>query len=95
MPSNRRLYVACYDIACQRRLRAVLWQARRHASGGQKSVHECWLTAQEHGELLAALALLVDARHDRVLLARLDPRRPVIARGMARLPVDSEFLLVA
>lgn len=95
MASNRALHVACYDIACPKRLRVALWQARRYASGGQKSVHECWLTPAEHGHLLGAYALLMDEHRDRILLARLDPHRTPIIRGAGRTPADDAFLLVA
>jgi CRISPR-associated protein Cas2 len=95
MASHRALHVACYDIACPRRLRAALWQVRRYASGGQKSVHECWLTPAEHGYLLGAYALLMDERYDRILLARIDPHRAPMIRGAGRMPTDDTFLLVA
>ncbi len=81
---QRILSVASYDIADHRRLRAALWLARRHATGGQKSVHECWMSESERGQLLATYDQLVDTRCDRVLLARMDPQRPPMFRGMGR-----------
>lgn len=95
MAAPRALHIVCYDVACSARLRAALWLTRRHASGGQKSVHECWLDRREHGELLSSLALLLDERSDRVLLARLDPQRQPLFRGTGRPPSDDDFLLVA
>lgn len=95
MSAARQLYVVCYDIASPKRLQAALHLVRRYASGGQKSVHECWLSEPERGQLLAGYAWLVDEGRDRILLARLDPRRTPMFRGAGRLPTDDDFLMVA
>ncbi|MBB5015881.1 CRISPR-associated endonuclease Cas2 [Rehaibacterium terrae] len=95
MSTLRRLHIVCYDVSCPRRLRTALVLARRYASGGQKSVHECWLNAREQGDLLADLARLIDEDRDRILCARLDPQRSPMFRGAGRLPCDDDFLLVA
>lgn len=92
---SRALHLACYDIHSEPRLRDALKVARRHATGGQKSVHECWLTAQELGDLLADYSTVIDFHTDRVLLVRLDPARAVRLRGAANPPTDDQFLLVA
>lgn len=95
MSAARQLYVVCYDIASPKRLQAALHLVRHYASGGQKSVHECWLSEPERGQLLAGYAWLVDEGCDRILLARLDPRRTPMFRGAGRLPTDDDFLMVA
>lgn len=41
---NRRLYLISYDISDAKRLRAALKLVRAYATGGQLSVHECWLS---------------------------------------------------
>ncbi len=41
---NRCLYLIAYDVRVPNRLVAALHLTRRYATGGQKSVHECWLT---------------------------------------------------
>lgn len=94
LPMQRVLNIASYDIADRKRLRAALWLARRHATGGQKSVHECWMSDAERAHLLAAYSLLVDERFDRVLLARIDLQRRPMFRGMGCAPVDTELLQV-
>lgn len=45
--SNRDLYIAAYDISSARRLRAALKLVKGHATGGQKSAYECFLTPAE------------------------------------------------
>jgi len=71
--THRNLFLAAYDVAEPRRLSAALRLARRYATGGQKSVHELYLTAAERLRLLADMMLLLDKSEDRFLLLRLDP----------------------
>ncbi len=91
---QRQLYLVAYDIAEPRRLDIVMECVRAHATGGQKSVYECFLTPAERGRLLADLALLIDEDTDRLLLLRLDPRPQVVTLGIAVPPVDPPFFLV-
>ena len=88
---KRRLYLACYDVACDGRLRAALAVVRAYATGGQKSVHECWLSAAEHGDLLQAMALLLEPTQDSFLLIRLDPRQRVATLGKGVQPVAPDW----
>ena len=71
---HRDLHLACYDVAEPRRLIAALKLARRYATGGQKSVHELFLTPAERDALVADMAELLVLAEDRFLLLRLDPR---------------------
>ena len=82
----RHLYLACYDVADDRRLKAALFTVRAYATGGQKSVHEVWLTAAEKGELLMDMSLLLEPAEDNFLLIRLDPRQQVHTLGVAVAP---------
>ena len=95
MSRVRRLHVICYDVACGKRLRAALVLARRHACGGQKSVHECWMDVIEHTRLFADFCRILDAQKDRVFLARMDLRRMPMFRGVGQRPADNHFLMVA
>jgi CRISPR-associated protein Cas2 len=90
----RAVHLACYDVSSPSRLKAALDVSRRYATGGQKSVHECWLTAAEHGDLLNVLANVIDEDEDRVLLVRLDGRRQVIPLGAARSPADNDCIVI-
>ncbi len=68
---HRDLYLAAYDISDARRLTAALKLTRAYATGGQKSVHELYLTAAERGTLVEDISALMDIDTDRFLLLRL------------------------
>jgi len=91
---QRSLYLVAYDISDPRRLARTLKIVRAYATGGQKSVHECWL---EPGELLTLkhdLEAVIDANDDSVLFVRLDPRMKPKTLGIARPPADPSFFFV-
>lgn len=87
----RHLFIIGYDIACDRRRRRALKAVKGHAIGGQKSVHECWLTSGELQQAMATLRALIDPATDRVVFLRLDPRAMVHTLGVAVRPQDGEF----
>lgn len=88
---DRNLYLAAYDIADATRLRHALHAVKGYATGGQKSVFECFLSAGERGGLVEEVRGLLDAEEDCFILLRLDPRARVIALGMAVAPDDPPF----
>jgi CRISPR-associated protein Cas2 len=90
----RQLYLAAYDIASADRLRRALYCLKKYATGGQKSVFECYLTQTERRELLREMKGIIDAGEDRFLLLRLDPRGRVRTLGIAVKPVDPAFFYV-
>ena len=92
--SHRDLFLAAYDVAQPRRLASALRLARRYATGGQKSVHELYLTAAERLRLLADMMLLLEKSEDRFLLLRLDARCRIHTLGMADQPADPDFFYV-
>ncbi len=92
--SQRRLFLACYDVTRPSRLRAALAVSRQFATGGQKSVHECWVTPWERRDLLHLLSLVIDPDADRVLLVRLDGQRRVITLGAALSPADADCIVI-
>ncbi|BCX88951.1 CRISPR-associated protein Cas2 [Methylomarinovum tepidoasis] len=94
MKIHRRLHLAAYDVSDAKRLRAALHITRRYATGGQKSVHECWVTAAEKGHLIADLSQVLDEARDRLLILRLDPRQTVTALGRAVPPADPEWFYI-
>lgn len=91
---NRQLYLAAYDIEDDRRLRLALKLVREFAIGGQKSVHECHLTAAERNDMSEAFDLLI-ADGGRFLLLRLDPRVKVFTLGRAVAPRDPAVFYIA
>jgi len=92
--TQRQLYVAAYDISCNRRLRKALYVLRSYASGGQKSVFECFLTASEKRQLLEDIALVINPLEDRFILLRLAGVKHIRTLGKAVLPQDGSFFYV-
>jgi CRISPR-associated protein Cas2 len=82
----RRLHLVAYDIASRRRRRLALRAAKAHGLGGQKSVHECWLSRRERRELDQALRRIIAAEQDRLLILRFDPRSRIEALGVGQVP---------
>ena len=89
--NNRDLYIAAYDVSSARRLRSVLKLVKGHATGGQKSAYECFLTTAERQNFLEQLRQVIEPAEDRVLLIRLDPRSRVHTLGIAEAPQDPPF----
>ncbi len=92
--SSRTLHLIAYDIARPKRLRRALHAVRGYASGGQKSAHECFLSAPERHALLARLRGIAHPRDDRLLAIRLDPRSPPRLLGIARPPLRGSFIII-
>ncbi len=69
--TQRQLYLAAYDISCNRRLRKALYALRGYASGGQKSVFECFLTPTEKRQLLEDIAQVINPVEDRLFCCSL------------------------
>ena len=91
---QRDLYLAAYDISEPRRLSAALKLTRAYATGGQKSVHELFLTPAERQALVEDMSVLIDMETDRFLLLRLDPRSRVHTLGKAVAPADPDYFYV-
>jgi CRISPR-associated protein Cas2 len=92
--SHRVLYIAAYDVSDVGRLRDALKVLKAYASGRQKSVFECFLTAAERQDLLAQVRGVLDRYEDRFLLVRLDPRGKVRTLGKAIKPTDPPWFYV-
>lgn len=88
---HRDLYLAAYDVSRPSRLIAALHTVRAYATGGQKSVHEVFLTPAERGDLLHDLELILDEEEDRFLLLRLDTRARVHTLGKGATPSDPDL----
>lgn len=88
---TRKLYVAAYDVRDDKRLRRALQVMKGYATGGQKSVFECFLTEGERNRLLAAMKQTLDLDVDSLLLVELDPRMEVLTYGIAVPPRDPPF----
>jgi CRISPR-associated protein Cas2 len=80
MPS-RNLVIAAYDVASRRRIKRALKHCTAYASGGQKSVHECWVTSAEKSALARGLGKICGADADRWLIVDLGAKPRVLALG--------------
>ena len=92
--STRRLYIAAYDIADPRRLRKVHEEVKRYATGGQKSVFECFLTPHERRSLMEKARSRVDEREDKFALLQVEERTKPILLGIATPAIDPDFYYV-
>lgn len=88
---TRSLYLAAYDIADPKRLHAMLVAVKGFATGGQKSVFECWLDEDEKGELLSRSQEIMCMDEDRFMLVHLDPRQKPMLAGIALPPSAPAF----
>ncbi len=91
---HRNLYIAAYDISNPTRLRAGLHVLKNYASGRQKSVFECFLSAGEKRTLLSEIGAVINPVEDRFFLLRLDARGKVRTLGKAVKPEDSAWFYV-
>jgi CRISPR-associated protein Cas2 len=89
----RQPYIAAYDITRNSLRRAALRLLRAYATGGQKSVHEVWLTPAEKRAVLGGMEEILDDG-DRFMLLRLDPRSPAVAIGRGQVPSDPDYFYI-
>jgi len=87
---QRQLHLAAYDVRDPKRLAAALRLVRGHATGGQKSVHEVFLSATEKRDLMRDMRQLLK-NDDRFMLLRLDSRSKVLTRGIGQSPAESNY----
>ncbi len=83
MPA-RRLVIAAYDITSPRRLKRALKHCTGFATGGQKSVHECWVTQAERRSLCAGLEKICHPVSDRWMVSDVGAKASIITLGRAR-----------
>lgn len=98
MPSlgmaERSLYIVAYEIANPKRLRRVLQILKEYATGGQKSVFECFIAEGERRELLGRVRGELEETEDKFLLLRLDPRSEIRVYGRGVAPVNPSYFVV-
>jgi len=92
--TQRCLYIAAYDVCDPARLRKALQLAKEFATGRQKSVFECFLSAAEHRELVSRMRGLLDPAEDRFALFRVEPRAPSKTLGRATPCTDPDWFYV-
>lgn len=94
MSNPRALYLVAYDISHPRRLAKALQVVKEYATGGQKSVHECFLSPAEKAAMKRSLRSVIRPGEDSVVFVRLDPRARPRTLGIAVPPRDDAFLYV-
>ena len=91
MKATRPLYIVAYDIRDPGRLRRVHHVVKGYSTGGQKSVHECFLSEGELSALRRDLWGVMDSQEDSLVILRLDPRMGVHVLGRGVKPRDEPF----
>ena len=92
--SNRHLWLVAYDVREPDKLRNVLFQVKSWSTGGQRSVHECWLTAAELAALCGRLCDCIEPRCDSLLLVPTDRARATRTLGVGVKPRDEHFVYI-
>lgn len=92
--SKRSLFIAAYDVSSPARLRQVHRTIKAYATGGQKSVFECFLTPTERKTLLVQARRLINEKEDRFALLRVEERTAPLLLGVATPPADPSFYYV-
>ena len=92
--TKRVLYIVAYDVANPSRLRKVHHVVKRFATGGQKSVFECFLTPRERCELLTEAQTLMEEDEDRLAILRVEERARPMLLGIATPAADPDFYYV-
>ena len=91
---KRSLYIAAYDVSDAGRLREALYVLKGYATGGQKSVFECFLTGFERRQLISEVRDVLDLDEDRFMLLPLRGSAGVRTLGVALQPGDPDFYYV-
>lgn len=95
----RSVYIVCYDIADDKRLRRVFKFLRGYGDHLQFSVFECHLTAKDLVKCKAGLEGIIERKEDQVLFINLGPaagrgERTIEALGKPYVAVDAPCLIV-
>lgn len=92
MPA-RAFYLVAYDIRDPGRLARVLEVIKGWSTGGQKSVHECWLDPGELAAVERELLAVIDPEVDSLLVFHPESPRAVRTLGIAARPRDEAWML--
>jgi CRISPR-associated protein Cas2 len=95
---DEHLYIIAYDIADQKRWRAIFKLLHGYGEWLQLSVFQCRLSRLRHAELIATLDEIIHHREDHVILMDLglaDTVQPkVVSLGKEFQPVEKEPIVV-
>lgn len=95
---DEHLYIIAYDIADQKRWRAIFRLLHGYGEWLQLSVFQCRLSRLRHAELLATLDEIIHHKEDHVILMDLglaDTVKPkIVSLGKEFQPVQKEPIVV-
>lgn len=95
---DEHLYIIAYDIADQKRWRAIFKLLHGYGEWLQLSVFQCRLSRLRHAELIATLDEIIHHKEDHVILMDLglaDSVQPkVVSLGKEFQPVEKEPIVV-
>ena len=95
---DEHLYIIAYDIADQKRWRAIFRLLHGYGEWLQLSVFQCRLSRMRHAELIATLDEIIHHTEDHVILMDLgktDAVKPkVVSLGKEFQPVEKEPIVV-
>jgi len=91
----RQLYLIAYDIHHAERLAQALYVVRQYATGGQKSVFECYLSTVEKAQLIQQIQPILCTDEDSCFIIQLDVRMHVSTLGIAVPPSNLDWFYFA
>lgn len=92
--TQRRLFLAAYDVRNPRRLRRACKVLKDYACGGQKSAFECYLTETERKRMLQRVTGELDCEEDRFMVVALRLGGAVRCLGTAVPARDQSFVYI-
>ena len=95
---DEHLYIIAYDIADQKRWRAIFKLLHGYGEWLQLSVFQCRLSRLRHAELVATLDEIIHPKEDHVILMDLGPadtvKPKVVSLGKEFQAVEREPIVV-
>lgn len=90
----RSLYIIAYDISAPDRQRHVRRLLQGYATGGQKSLFECWLTAAEYRRVCKIAVDNIDPGTDRLHIFHLGEKSTPRLLGKATQILQEPFIIM-
>lgn len=84
MPTPSRPIIVAYDISSNKTRAGVRKVLKEWNLDRQKSVYECRLTQRQAEELFLQLSSAIDTETDNLIMAWVEPRRRVLAKGLGK-----------
>lgn len=95
---DERLYIVTYDIANQKRWRAVFKLMQGYGEWLQLSVFQCRLSRRRHAEMVSTMDQIIHHDADHVLIMELGPADAisprVVSLGKDFKPLEREPVIV-